>query len=82
MLKDRALGVIKSLQIKQLDRLINLVGRIRQIHNHHSASNEQSCGRTQEDLQTLINDIDKMMAELSSDESNSHVLSEPYNFAS
>jgi len=28
-LKDRAQGIIKSLQMKHLDQLINLVGRIR-----------------------------------------------------
>ena len=35
MLKDRAQAVIKTLQIKQLDRLINVVGTARQIQNWH-----------------------------------------------
>ena len=39
VLKERAQAVIKTIKIEHLDRLINLVGRIRQIHNLHGGSN-------------------------------------------
>jgi len=72
-LKDRAQGVIKSLQIKHLDRLIDLVGRIRQIHNLHGGTNssikgkadldKEPCKQTQQDLQSVIQLVDNLMAE-------------------
>jgi len=82
-LKDRAQGVIKSLQMKQLDRLINLVGRIRQIHNKHAGANDgEPCKQTQAELGYLLALIDSMMSEQSNEDSLSHALIEQFNFAS
>ena len=75
--------------IKQLDRLINIVGSIRKIFNAHGVNGRtgiefksENCHNTQSELSSLISLVDKMMAELSSDDANSHCMSEQFNIAS